>query len=157
MTMNLCGAEEQSQRVRTHEGVVPSRKSQWTTDFSHHSGTYIVYNSHVTCNNSSFSLVMVSPTSHSCVFYWLQFTSICCLFPIGYFYGRMYLPSFTKFNHVHWSRWYSVDIIFGRMKLSTTSADTTTPAGHGDIPVITLILSMYLSTTFAVFNTCRSR
>ena len=41
--------------------------------------TYIVYNSHVTCSNSSFSLVMVTPTSHFFAFHWL-----CCLFPIGY-------------------------------------------------------------------------
>ena len=34
------------------------------------------------------------------------------------------------------------------MKLSTTSADIT-PAEHGDIPLITPILSMYLSTTSA--------
>ena len=30
----LCGAEKQSQRVRTHGGAVRRRKSQWTTDFS---------------------------------------------------------------------------------------------------------------------------
>ena len=171
---DTCGAEEQSQSVRTHEGIVGSRKSQWTTDFSQNSGTFIVYNFHVTCSNSSFSLVMVTPTFHFFVFHWLQFTSMCCLFPIGYlpkpincvlsgshFYGWTYLSPFAKFNHVHRSRWYSdyhfVDIIFGWMKPSTTSADTTTPAGYGDIPVITPILSMYLSTTSAVFHTCRSR
>ena len=54
-----CGAEKQSQKVHAHEGVVGRRKSQWTTDFSQNSGTYIVYNSHLTCNNSSFSLVML--------------------------------------------------------------------------------------------------
>ena len=147
----LCGTDEQSQRVCTHKGVIGSRESQWTTDFSQNSGTYIVYNSHMTCSNSSFSLVMVTPTSHF-VFHWLQFMSMCFLFPIGYFYGWTYLPLFAEFNHVHRSRWYFdshlVDIIFGRMKLSTISADTT-PAVHGDIPVITRILSMYLSTTSA--------
>ena len=66
-------------RVHTHEGVVGRRKSQWTTDFSRNSGTYKVYNSHVTCNNSSFSLTMVTPTSHFFAFHWL-----CCLLPIGY-------------------------------------------------------------------------
>ena len=126
---------------------------------------------YVTFSNSSFSLVKVTPTSHF-VFHWLRFTSMCCLFPIGYlpkptysvfpgshFYGQTYPPPFVEFNHIH--RWYSdnhfVDIIFGLMKLSTTSTDTTTPAGHGDIPVITPIFSMYLSTISAVFNTCRSR
>ena len=84
---------------------------------------------------------------------------IYCLFRGNHFYGRTNLPPFAEFNHVHWSSWYSdnhfVAIIFSRMKQST-SADATTPAGHGDIPVIGPILSMYLSTTFAVFNTCRS-
>ena len=163
-----------SRRVRTHERVVGNRKSQWTTDFSQNSGTYIAYNSHVTCSNSSFSLVMVTPTSHFFISHWLQFTSMCYLFLIGnlpkptywvfpgsHFYGRTYLSQFTEFNHVHRRRWYSDNHFFGsifdRMKLSTTSTDTTTPAGYGDIPVITLILSMYLSTTSVVFNTCWSR
>ena len=60
-------------------GAVGRRKSQWTTDFSRNSGTYIVYNSHVTCSNSSFSLTMVTPTSHFLAFHWL-----CYLLPIGY-------------------------------------------------------------------------
>ena len=34
-------AEKQSQRVRTHEGVIGSRKSQWTTDFNQNSWTHI--------------------------------------------------------------------------------------------------------------------
>ena len=75
----LCGVEKQSQRVCTHEGVVGRRKSQWTTDFSRNSGTYMVYNTHVTCSNSPFSLTMVTPTSHFFAFHWL-----CCLFLIGY-------------------------------------------------------------------------
>ena len=76
----MCGSEKQLQRVCAHEGVVGRRKIQWTTDFSRYSGTYIVYNSHVTCSNSSFSLTMVTPTSHVFAFRWL-----CCLLPIGYF------------------------------------------------------------------------
>ena len=75
----LCGAEKQSHWVCTHEGSVRRWKSQWTTDFSWNSGTYIVYNSHVTCSNSSFSLTMAMPTSHFFAFHWL-----CCLLPIGY-------------------------------------------------------------------------
>ena len=59
----------------------------------------------------------------------------------AHFYGWTYLPPFAESNYVHRSRWYSdthlVDIIYGRMKLSATSVDT--PAGHGDIPVITLL------------------
>ncbi len=75
----LCGAEKQSQGVRAHGGAVGRRESLWTTDFSRNSGTYIVYNSHVTGSNSSFSLTMVMPTSHFFAFHWL-----CCLLPIGY-------------------------------------------------------------------------
>ena len=75
----MCGVEKQSPRVRAHEGVVGRRKSQWTTDFSRNSGTYIVYNSHVTCSNFSFPLNMVTPMSHFFAFHWL-----CCLLPIGY-------------------------------------------------------------------------
>ena len=41
--------------------------------------SYIVYNSHVTCGNSSFSLTTVIPMSHFFAFHWL-----CCLLPIGY-------------------------------------------------------------------------
>ena len=81
--MILVWSRRAIKRVRTHEGVVGSRKRQWTTDFNQNFGTYIVYNSHVTCSNSSFSLVMVMPTSHFFVFHWLQFTSMCCLFSIG--------------------------------------------------------------------------
>ena len=75
----LCGAEKQSQRGRAYEGVVGRRKSQWTTDFSRNSGTYIVYNSHVIFSNSSFSLTMVTPTSDFYAFHWL-----CCQLPISY-------------------------------------------------------------------------
>ena len=102
----LCGAEKQSQRVCAHEGVVGRRKSQWTTDFSRNSGTYILYNSHVTRSNSFFSLTMVTPTSHLFAFHWL-----CCLFPIGYlpkFHGRTHLPP---------------------------SPNSATSTGQGDIPI----------------------
>ena len=91
----------------------------------------------------------------------------------------------SEFNHVHRSRWYSdnlsVDIIFGQMELSTTSADTQhlwvwwhsgnhfvdiifsriqlsqhppihSTCEHDDIPVIIPILSMCLSTISAVFT-----
>ena len=114
----LFGVEEQSQRVRTHEEVVRSRKIQWTTDFSPNSRTYIVYNSHVPRSNSSFSFVMVKPTSHFFVFYWLQFASMCCLFPIGY------LPKPTYMD--------------GR--ICHHSPSSTTSIGQGDIPVITLLI-----------------
>ena len=76
--MILVWSRKQSQRVRAHGGAVGRRTSQWTTDFSRNSGTYIVYNSHGICSNSSFSLTMVMPTSHFFTFHWL-----CCLLPIG--------------------------------------------------------------------------
>ena len=114
----LCGAEEQLQRVCTHEGVVRSQKSQWKTNFNQNSGTYIVYNPHVNRSNSSFSLVMVMPMSHFFVFHWLQFTSMCCLFPIGYF------PKPTSMG----------GHICHHLLSSTTSI------GQGDIPIITLLV-----------------
>ena len=152
-----------TQRVSTHEGVVGRRKSQWTTDFSQNSGTDVVYISHLTCSNYSFSKVRVTPTSHFFVFHWLQFTSMCSLFPFDYLpkptsmggrichhspssttsIGQGHIPiipllisssagwSFQQYPLIHnacgtW--WHScnhfVDIIFGRMKLSTTSVVT---------------------------------
>ena len=77
--MILVWSRKQSQRVRAHRGAIGRRTSQWTTDFSRNSGTCIVYNSHGTCSNSSFSLTMVMPTSHFFAFHWL-----CFLLPIGY-------------------------------------------------------------------------
>ena len=122
----MCGAEKQSQRVQAHGRAVGRRKSQWTTGFSRNSGTYIVYNSHVTCNNSSFSLIMVTPTSYFFAFQWL-----CCLLPIGY------LPKSgsvgVRICHYHRIqprppfRWFSD--IFDRMYLFSTSTVFTATVG----------------------------
>ena len=120
----LCVAEKQSQRVRTHGGTVGRRKSQWTTNFSRNSGTYIVYNSHVTCGNSSFSLTMVTPTSHFFAFHWL-----CCLLPIGY----LPKPGSVGVRICHYHRiqprppfrWFSD--IFDRMHLFSISTIFTAP------------------------------
>ena len=69
----MCGA------VRAHGGAFGRRTSQWTTAFNRNSGTYIVYNSHVTFRNSSFSLTMVMFTSHFFGFHWLWgYFPICC-------------------------------------------------------------------------------
>ena len=122
----MCGAGKQSQRVRAHGGAVGRRKSQWTIDFSRNSGTYIVYNSHVTCSNSSFSLTIVMPTSHFFAFHWL-----CCLLPIGY------LPNpgsvGVRICHYHrirprpQFRWFSN--ISDRMHLFSTPTVFTAPVG----------------------------
>ena len=122
----LCCAEKQSQRVCAHGGAVGRRKSQWTTDFSRNSGTYVVYNSHVTCSNSSFLLTMVTPTYHFFAFHWL-----CCLLPIGY------LPKPGSVGicicHYHWIqqrppfRWFSD--IFNWMHLFSTSTIFTATVG----------------------------
>ena len=85
----MCGAEKQLQRVCTHRGAVRRWKSQWTTDFSRNSGTYIVYNSHVTCSNSSFSLTMVVPTSH---FPLVRLSASHWLLAQVRFCGRTHLP-----------------------------------------------------------------
>ena len=174
----LCGAEKQSQRVCAHKGVVRRRKNQWTTDFSRNSGTYIVYNSHVTSSNSSFSLTMVTPTSHFFAFHWL-----CCLLPLATYPSPvlwMYASAtITEFNHVHSSGWYSnifdwmhlfqhppysqhlwawwhfgnhlVDIILEQMQLSQHPLIHSI-CGHDDIFVIMPVLSIYLSTTTAIFT-----
>ena len=70
--------------------------------------TYIFYNTHMTCSNSSFLLSMVTPTSHFFAFHWS-----CCLFPIGYFCRRTYLPP---------------------------SLNSTTSIGQGYILLITLLI-----------------
>ena len=122
----MCGTEKQSQRVHAHGGAVGRPKSQWTTDFSWNLGTYIVYNSHVTCSNSSSLLTMVTPTSHFFAFHWL-----CCLLPIGY----LPKPGFVGVHICHYHRirpcpqfrWFSD--IFDRMHLFSTSTIFTAPLG----------------------------
>ena len=117
----MYGAEKQSHRVRAHRGAVGKRKSLWTTDFSRNSGTYIVYNSHVTCSNSSFSLTMVTPISHFFAFHWLF-----CLLPkpdsVGVRISRYHRiqprPPFRRFSD-----------IFDRMHLFSTSTVFTTTVG----------------------------
>ena len=136
----MCGAEKQQQRVCTHEGVVRRWKSQWTTDFSWNSGTYIVYNSHVTCSNSSFSLTMVTPMSHFFAFHWL-----CWLLPIGY------LPKpgsvGIRICHSHWIQPRpQVKVIFWYLQPDAPVFNIHRihrSCGHGDILAITfLILSL---------------
>ena len=114
----LCGAEKQSQRVCTHEGVVGRRKSQWTTDFSRNSGTYIIYNSHVTCSNSSFSLTMVTPTSHFFAFHWL-----CCLLPVGY----LPKPGSVAVRNCHHNRIQSRPLVKVILRCFRPDAPVSTP------------------------------
>ena len=122
----MCGAEKQSQRVRAYGGAVGRRKSQWTTDFSRNSGTYIVNNSHVTCSNSSFSLTTVTPTSHFFDFHWL-----CCLLPIGY----LPKPGSVGVRICHYHRirprqqFRRFSDTFDRMHLSSISTVFTAPVG----------------------------
>ena len=101
-------------------------------------------------------MVIVTPTSHIFVSHWLQFTSMCCLFDIGYFSGRTYLPPFAEFNHVCGSRWYSdnhlVDIYLRSDEAVNNIHRCTTPAGHGDIPVS--LYWYYLRTDESVNNIC---
>ena len=169
--MILVWSRKQSQRVRTHGGAVGRRTSQLTNDFSRNSRTYIVYNFHVTCSNSSFSLTMVMPTSHFLAFHWL-----CCLLPIGYLYkpGSVGVrichyhriqrrPLFGDFPisstgctcFQQWAWWHFgnhlVDIILERI-WSCQHRLIHSTCGHDDISVITPVLSIYLSTTSAVFT-----
>ena len=137
----MCGAEKQLQRVHAHEGVVGRQKSQWT-DFSQNSGIYIVYNSHVTCSNSSFSLTMVMPrlTSLLSIGYVVYSPLATCPSPLLWADAS---ATITEFNHVHRSRWYSdnhlVDIIFGWMQLSQHLPIHNT-CGHDEISAITLLI-----------------
>ena len=130
----MCGAEKQSQRVRAHGGAVGRWTSQWTTDFSRNSGTYIVYNSHVTCRNSSFSLTMVMHTSHFFAFHWV----VC--FPLATFPSPVLWAyasaTVTEFNDAHCS---------GDFPISSTGCTSFqhNNCGHGDISaIIWLILSL---------------
>ena len=121
--MILVWSRKQSQRVRAHGGAVGSRTSQWTTDFSRNSGTYIVYNSHVTCSNSSFSLTMVTPTSHFFAFHWL-----CCLLPIGY----LPKPDFVGARICHHHRIQprpQVKVIFRYLRPDAPVSTSTAPVG----------------------------
>ena len=78
------------------------------------------------CSNSSFSLTMVTPTSHFFAFHWL-----CCLFPIGY----LPKPGSVGVGICHYHlirprpqfRWFS-DIL-DRMYLFSTSTVFTAPVG----------------------------
>ena len=128
----LCGAEKQSQRVHAHGGAVGRWKSQWTSDFSQNSGTYIVYNSHVTCSNSSFSLTMVMPTSHFFAFHWL-----CCLLPIGYFPKPgsvgVHICHYHRIQPCPPFRWFSDASVFNIHRIHSN-------CGHGDISAITLLI-----------------
>ena len=133
----LCGAEKQLQRVRAHKGVVRRWKSQWTTDFSRNSGTYIVYNSHMTCSNSSFLLTMVIPMSHFFAFHWL-----CCLLPIGY----LPKPSSVGVCICHYHQIQprpQVKVIFRYLWLDAPIFNIHcfhSTWGHGDILAITLLI-----------------
>ena len=91
---------------------------------------YIVYNSHVTCSNSSFSLAMVTPTSHVFAFHWL-----CSLLPIGY------LPKPGSVG-VRICHHHGVKVIFrylGPDVLVSTSTVFTALVGMWDISAITLL------------------
>ena len=132
----LCGAEKQSQRVRAHGGAVRRQMSQWTTDFSQNSWTYIVYNSHVTCSNFSFSLTMVTPTSHFFAFHWLY-----CLLPIGY----LPKPSSVGAHICHYHRIQprTVQVIFWYLRPDAPVFNIHrihSTCGHGDILAITLLI-----------------
>ena len=85
-----------------------------------------MYNSHVTCSNSSFSLTMVTPTSHFFAFHWL-----CCLLPIGY----LPKPGSVSVRICHHHRIQprpQVKVIFRYLRPDapfSTSTVFTTPAG----------------------------
>ena len=130
----LCEAEKQSQRVRTHEGVVGRRKSQWTTDFSRNSISrdlqqflFFVNYGYAHVSLLCFLLVMLS-ASH-----WLLAQAQFC--------GRTHLPlspnSTTSTGQ-------------GDIPISSTGCTCFnihrihSTWGHGDISAITLLI-LFLS------------
>ena len=153
--------------VRAHEGIVGRWKSQWTTDFSQNSRTYIVYNSHVTYSNSSFSLTMVMHTScfplvmlfvpHFCGWTHLS-PSLNSTTSIGE--GDILIITLLILSSARCSclniRWYTAPV--GMVTFCQSPCwyypqlDATVSTSAHDIPVITPILSMYPSTTSTVFT-----
>ena len=134
--MILVWSREQSQRVCAHGWAVGRRTGQWTTDFSRNSGSYIVYNTHVTCSNSSFSLTMIIPTSLFFAFHWL-----CCLLPIGY----LPKPGSVGVRICHYHQIQRRQL-FGDFPISSTGCTCFqhNNCGHGDISAITLLI-LFLS------------
>ena len=109
-------------------------KSLWITDLSRNSGTYIVYNSHVTCSNSTFSLTMVMPTSH---FFALLFIGYVVCFPLATCSSLVLWAyasaTITEFNDAHCS---------GDFPISSTGCTCFqhNNCGQGDISAITLLI-----------------
>ena len=127
----LCRAESNLREfAHTEELSGDGRASEQL--FSRNSGTYIVYNSHVTCSNSSFSLTMVMPTSHFFAFHWL-----CCLLPIGY----LPKPRSVGVCIYHYHR-IQRRPLFGDFPISSTGCTCFqhNNCGHGDISAITLLI-----------------
>ena len=69
---------------------------------------------------------MVTPTSHLFVFHWLQFTSMCCLFPLA----TCPIPL---------TECFPVATSMGKC-ICHHSLSSTTSIGQGDIPIITLLI-----------------
>ena len=133
----LCGAEKQSPTVRAHEGAVGRRKSQWTTDFSRNSGTYIslqfsrdpqqflffINHGYAHISLLCFPLVMLS-ASH-----WLLAQARFC--------GRTHLPLSPN------STTPTVQVIFRYLRLDAPVFNIHrihSTCGHGDISAITLLI-----------------
>ena len=97
-----------------------------------------VYNSHVTCCNSSLSLTMVTSTSHFFAFHWL-----CCLLPIGYLLKTGSVGVRICCYHRIQPR-PQVKVIFRYLRLDAPVFNIHhihNNCGHGDISAITLLIS----------------
>ena len=96
-------------------------------------GTHIVYNFYVT----SFSLTMVTPTSHFFAFHWL-----CSSFPIGYLAKPASVARcicHQSPNSIMSTGQSDIPISSGQMQLSQHPPIHST-CGHGDISAITLLI-----------------
>ena len=127
--MILVWSRKRLQRVRAHGGAVGRRTSQWTTDFSWNLGTYIVYNSHVTCSNSSFS------------FGYAHISLVC--FPLVMLSASHWLLAQARFcGRTHLSISPNWTTPTGDFPISSTGCTCFqhNTCGHGDISAITLLI-----------------
>ena len=107
---------------------------------NNNSGTYIVYNSHVTCSNSSFSLTMVTPHISLLCFPLVMLSASHWLLAQAQFCGRTHLPLSPN------STTPTVQVIFRYLWPDTPVFNINcihSTCKHGEILAITLwILSL---------------
>ena len=133
----FCGAEKQSQRVRAYRGAVRRQKSQWTTDFSQNSGTYIVNNSHVTCSQFLFFINYGSAHILLLCFPLVMLSASHWLLAQDRFCERTHLPLSPN------STMPTIQVIFRYLQPDAPVFNIHrihSTCGHGDILAVTLLI-----------------